>query len=727
MLDPNRELDTLTTYSSVHFDTSKAVRYAALDVDNFKLYNLTFGYEEATIELNTLVRFLLDLQQKRAGWIVEVLRVGGDEFLLALGSTDSEAESWLISTLKLNAPVGVTIAFGNSPTEVLRRLAIESHLTKRTSGPPLSRRHPETKKTELEIDITSIQPLGSGGSNGMRVKMQVTMHWKDPRFKKLPFYNSDTVDADQEANIWAPRLTLGDWVAKEHERRTDTGEPRPETRRIVLSRTITKSWEPEYSLRVCSVKETAWIKVGDDISDAEADYPHAIKDGTVMVFGSPDPFTRFKLPPKDTSWKESGFVKCTKAPSDEPYPLPRIATPAEANSAVEIGAEGFLRITGFTDEGKKHTKLTCERNFQDHNGHSTNAMFFPYDFIEDKISFSPNPAERNMEVVWQDLSPAHLTCSTCYGTHIWALGGRGNAATFVNSKRECVPCENDETDACLSSLTAFGFDFTILKSVCDAGPFLGKQPVILIEGWRRPSFYRTRLQIPLSVITIITSLTFLLPQNNLAEQLTIILTSFLVLSSMLVVSSSFHSPRDGNMTILDLQVLFNVMFMLVSSIMIHVLHFSCEELPKATYDTVAFIVFSVHLLPMMILNFIFTYNPCCLATDMRYHLYKLTMASSGEKHDARFGYGSYFCGCQTCLQHSLYRVKEKIRRGRTQVIGPQALSTRIPPREGQDDPTRIRMSTSNFFRDEKSLLAESKRNNVWKMQSDHSPVASIFD
>ena len=642
-------------------------RYIGLDVDSFKLYNSLFGYEAATEFLNDLAKFLDKLRRDSKQFIEKVYRAGGDEFVLCLSEHNADAEGELFKWLSRDSPLPVTAIAGSTLSRVGNDLLVIKSRKVGKDG-PLAKRNPSLHEIEIEIEYLDFDYTSA--DNVLKLILAVTLHWKDDRLSKLPPFRADTFPAnDAEQKVWSPGLDIGDWI-KEGKKR---------------SRTVSCEWQDKYALRLEAIREVRWAKTdGSNVSSEkspdfrwnkrvegrnkrkevcsnEFDFD-GISNGTEVVLDEGS------SPSGTHAWKRTGFVKCDPGVERKELPVPRIAT------TDDIKATGFEVFKGFRDAAKKHmTGTICRVISHD------STIFFPFDYIEDYITFGVNAHERDLKIGFA----GHGLCLVCGRKHNWELspetaGAQANtprqpeetnkegtsecrvwrryngffckhnwelspetAGAQANTPRQPEEINKEDTSECRVWRRYNGFDFQVVQTVLKAGGFRGPRPCLIVTGWRCSGFYQIRIQLPITLLNLIVTATVFFGASILDQKFVVIVTGFLVLASLLLVSASFVRTIEGQVTIIDVQIITNMLFMLILSGLAIVDWTKCTSITftrMASDDecvsSFGLLVFVIMAPLMFLVNVVFTLNFCGLATKLRYRIQVLFEGQSSAESKA---------------------------------------------------------------------------------------------
>lgn len=589
-------------------------RFALLDVDNFKSYNTVFGYSVATGFLEELAVFLQELQKPTNSGIEEVIYAGGDEFVLCLNTDDVNKERAISSRLARTCPLPVTMAFASSFSRALRNLSAAKAARGPIKGGPFANRNLETHHIEIEIEYLDLECLDN--DNRLKLDVAVTLHWKDKRLAKLPTYVPDTFPSKSRhphilSTVWSPGLDIGDWA---------------EGKRI-LARTLSYSWDELYALRADAIMETLWEKTSGELSASEREA--GIKVGTRYVLERGRKPSDIWASAKDETWKDLGT---NRRPEDcvntDNLPLPREAS---AEDQTDIG---FPIVAGFRERARKHMIGELHRSLS-----STATIYFPFDYIEDSITFLPNSHERDLVLTWKNQK--------------YRTGKSPPTFIFFN-----------------------GFIFKLSHKT--KKNFIYDVPNVHIIGWRNPRFYQIRFQLPLSILNLVTTMIFFFGSADVSAKAGVIVTAYVAYSSLLLVSSKFIRSGDGRLTIIDIQIIANVAFMVIFAgfsigewtsclVVQNNLTFSVLEDPDEGCQTSPglplFVIFGTL---MTLLNFVMMLNPWGLAVRWRFLIatmrfrFQLAMkrlsftALAGPQCVEGLAEGSYECDCCDCqLKHSI--------------------------------------------------------------------------
>ncbi len=560
--------------------------------------------------------------------------------------------------IERRSPVNVTISFGSSLSKALRSLSVESHLRKGLAKQyPLSRRHPDVKRIEMDLEIIDMKHLDQ--SSCLNLTIGVALHWKDERLTKLQSTSSDTFGVEE--NIWYPELNLMD------RKETYNGGVN-----VLMSRTLQNEWVAAYNLRARSIKDVLWEKLDSKCNQAETQAN--IKPGKYIFSSEESPMYLWQCD-KDT-WKRLGFVKNDLGAFDEEYtevtklPVPRRATLVHDHIAENGG--GNIRIRGFLNEAQRYTRGDITRTL---GGDAT--LFFPFDYIEDVIglNIAPSTSTRDLVLNFRDHVKPWQRCIVCGRQHKWTLGGDGK-----------------RNDGCLTWKRYNGFQFRLLQTINNYGQFLGNLPCIKIEGWRCPAFYQSRIQVPILILNLLTNSIFFFSANDHLTKIAIIMTSYLVLASLLYASAAFILSSDGVMTIIDFQLIVNMMYMLGFTFYVLFEWFGCaqttlykiEAPPEDACNATDGPLVIFYTGPIMVItNVVLTFNPFGTGVYLRYLVYIFTcfLSTFWERHEGGGnGKGKSWlpspdCPCFWCKWSHMRDLRKKVNKGKKYKQGERTIFT----------------------------------------------------
>ena len=581
--------------------TAKSKRFVAIDVDNFKAYNTVFGYEKATQMLDEFSSFLSLLVNNEifGHHVIEGRRIGGDEFLLFLNVDNKPIENKIQAYIERYAPINATTAFGSDANQALRSLAVESYLQKGSAKrEPLSRRHNSTDTVSIEFQIIDIDVLKI--DYNLNLTVGITLHWTDERLTQLSNASPDTFSTEE--NVWFPTLNIIDSYKKNK------------------SRTLRHTVEGKYNLRARSIKESIWKKksnedysekekkekkkkLNEEYSEKEKKWP--IIEGNKYVFSSEkSPYAFFKLKGDDDSWKHLGFVRSDEGAFKKDYTEYPLKNQEYPRDLVEDETDKkFVRFIGYLNEAKRYSQDEILRKLN-----TDTAMFFPFDYIEDYVGFIIRPDQSSQDI--------HFKVEN-------KLYGR------------------DQFTDDWFHFQSNGFKFRIHRVTLTTNYFLGRKPYLHVLGWRNSGPHLYRLQWPMIILNLLTCSVFFFQHSELSR-LGILLSAYITTAALLLAASSYISTKDGQLTIIDVQIIFNLMFLLYSAgfVLRDRIHDAVvtgvikdEDESDELKDPISLLWFLIPGVFMFHFNLIFTFNLFNLAVEIRYCIAMIiSILTCGQNH-----------------------------------------------------------------------------------------------